>query len=75
MTDTIATRLRAAPVVPLISEDDTERAVATANALGTGGLRVIEVVMRSPGASPHTGPVGGGCWPGSPGVSPWMLRP
>ena len=50
MTDTIATRLRAAPVVPLISEDDTERAVATANALGTGGLRVIEVVMRSPGA-------------------------
>ena len=50
MTDTIATRLHGAPVVPLISEDDTERAVATANALGTGGLRVIEVVMRSPGA-------------------------
>lgn len=50
MTDTIATRLHLAPVVPLIGEDDKGRAVATANALATGGLSVIEVVMRSPGA-------------------------
>lgn len=50
MTDTIANRLHAARVVPLIGEDDTERAVATANALAVGGLSVIEVVMRSPGA-------------------------
>jgi len=50
MSNPLAERLTQAPVVPLIGEDDTERAVATANALGRGGLRVIEVVMRSPGA-------------------------
>ena len=44
------TRLMAAPVVPLIDESDADRAVATARALGEGGLGVIEVVLRSEGA-------------------------
>ncbi|MFL0355836.1 bifunctional 4-hydroxy-2-oxoglutarate aldolase/2-dehydro-3-deoxy-phosphogluconate aldolase [Erythrobacter sp. GH1-10] len=43
-------RLEAAPVVPLIDESDANRAVATAKALGEGGLGVIEVVLRSEGA-------------------------
>ncbi|MEL7188946.1 MAG: bifunctional 4-hydroxy-2-oxoglutarate aldolase/2-dehydro-3-deoxy-phosphogluconate aldolase [Pseudomonadota bacterium] len=47
MSQELANRLSAAPVVPLIGENDAARAVATANALGAGGLTVIEVVMRS----------------------------
>nr|WP_298929834.1 bifunctional 4-hydroxy-2-oxoglutarate aldolase/2-dehydro-3-deoxy-phosphogluconate aldolase [uncultured Erythrobacter sp.] len=43
-------RLNAAPVVPLIGDSDADRAVATARALGQGGLSVIEVVLRSEGA-------------------------
>lgn len=43
-------RLKAAPVVPLIGDSDADRAVATARALGEGGLSVIEVVLRSEGA-------------------------
>ncbi|MCK0127679.1 bifunctional 4-hydroxy-2-oxoglutarate aldolase/2-dehydro-3-deoxy-phosphogluconate aldolase [Erythrobacter sp. F6033] len=43
-------RLKAAPVVPLIGDSDADRAVATAKALGEGGLSVIEVVLRSEGA-------------------------
>lgn len=43
-------RLNAAPVVPLIDEGDADRAIATARALGEGGLGVIEVVLRSEGA-------------------------
>jgi len=43
-------QLSQAPVVPLIDEGDTQRAVAITNALADGGLRVIEVVLRSPGA-------------------------
>ncbi len=43
----LANRLAAAPVVPLIGENDAPRAVKTARALGEGGLSVIEVVMRS----------------------------
>ncbi|MEO0464444.1 MAG: bifunctional 4-hydroxy-2-oxoglutarate aldolase/2-dehydro-3-deoxy-phosphogluconate aldolase [Pseudomonadota bacterium] len=50
MSTALSTLLHVAPVVPLIGEDDAERAIATANALAQGGLRVIEVVMRSPGA-------------------------
>ena len=50
MHEELTTRLGNAPVVPLIGEDDTARAVATANALAQGGLSVIEVVMRSDGA-------------------------
>ncbi|KWV90936.1 bifunctional 4-hydroxy-2-oxoglutarate aldolase/2-dehydro-3-deoxy-phosphogluconate aldolase [Erythrobacter sp. YT30] len=47
MKDKLANRLGGAPVVPLIGENDPARAVATAKALGEGGLSVIEVVMRS----------------------------
>ncbi len=47
MSNTLSERLAAAPVVPLIGENDAVRAVKTAEALGAGGLSVIEVVMRS----------------------------
>ena len=40
-------RLATAPVVPLIGANDTGIAVETANALNTGGLGVIEVVLRT----------------------------
>jgi len=50
MSNILSDRLTKAPVVPLIGDDDSDRAVATADALAAGGLRVIEVVMRSPGA-------------------------
>ncbi len=43
-------RLSAAPVVPLVSADDTQVAVETAKALQDGGLSVIEVVLRSDAA-------------------------
>jgi 2-dehydro-3-deoxyphosphogluconate aldolase/(4S)-4-hydroxy-2-oxoglutarate aldolase len=43
-------RLAAAPVVPLVDENDPATAVAITRALAAGGLRVIEVVMRSDGA-------------------------
>lgn len=49
MTD-LSQRLQSAPVVPLVGDDDARRAVATAQALGAGGLSVIEVVLRSDNA-------------------------
>lgn len=48
--DDLSKRLTHAPVVPLVGDDDTGRAVATAQALAAGGLSIIEVVMRSDGA-------------------------
>ena len=50
MSTDLSQRLANAPVVPLIGEDDPARAVATAKALGEGGLSVIEVVLRSDNA-------------------------
>ena len=47
MNGTLSERLAAAPIVPLIGENDSARAVKTAEALAAGGLSVIEVVMRS----------------------------
>ncbi len=47
MSNALSQRLTKAPVVPLIGENDSARAVATAKALAAGGLSVIEVVMRS----------------------------
>ena len=47
MTQELSSRLSNAPVVPLIGENDAQKAVATARALAAGGLSVIEVVMRS----------------------------
>ncbi|MEP3421650.1 MAG: bifunctional 4-hydroxy-2-oxoglutarate aldolase/2-dehydro-3-deoxy-phosphogluconate aldolase [Erythrobacter sp.] len=47
MSNELSHRLAAAPVVPLIGENDAARAVKTAQALADGGLSVIEVVLRS----------------------------
>lgn len=47
MSVELSQRLEAAPVVPLIAENDAARAVSTAKALADGGLSVIEVVLRS----------------------------
>ncbi|MGB3806903.1 MAG: bifunctional 4-hydroxy-2-oxoglutarate aldolase/2-dehydro-3-deoxy-phosphogluconate aldolase [Erythrobacter sp.] len=48
--DAISSLLERAPIVPLVGDDDPDRATATARALGEGGLGTVEVVMRSPGA-------------------------
>ena len=50
MSTDLSQRLAAAPVVPLIAENDPVRAVETTRAVADGGLTVIEVVMRSEGA-------------------------
>lgn len=47
MSNELSTRLAAAPVVPLVAENDPGRSVEIARALAAGGLSVIEVVMRS----------------------------
>lgn len=46
----ISSQLERAPIVPLVSGDDPDIAVRTAEALRDGGLGVIEVVLRSAGA-------------------------
>ncbi|MGB7420225.1 MAG: bifunctional 4-hydroxy-2-oxoglutarate aldolase/2-dehydro-3-deoxy-phosphogluconate aldolase [Erythrobacter sp.] len=43
-------RFAAAPIVPLISENEPAHARKLARALGEGGLTVLEVVMRHPGS-------------------------
>lgn len=47
MSDDIEAVLSAAPVVPLIQSDDPDTAVGMARALVAGGLRVLEVVLRT----------------------------
>ncbi len=42
--------LSVAPVVPVVGGDDPAHAVPRARALGDGGLRVIELTLRTPGA-------------------------
>jgi 2-dehydro-3-deoxyphosphogluconate aldolase/(4S)-4-hydroxy-2-oxoglutarate aldolase len=49
MTD-LHTRLKKAPIVPLVQADDAETAVKTTRALAAGGLSVIEVVLRTAAA-------------------------
>ncbi len=49
MTD-IATIMHTAPVIPVIVVDDLAHAVPLAEALVAGGLRVLEVTMRTPAA-------------------------
>lgn len=46
----IEARLDARPIVPLLQAHDSTIAVATAKALVTGGLTVLEVVMRTDAA-------------------------
>jgi len=50
MSNDLSQRLAAAPVVPLIAEDDPKTAVKVARALANGGLSVLEVVLRSDNA-------------------------
>ena len=45
---TIADIMRLAPVVPVIVADDVEHAVPLAQALVAGGLRALEVTLRTP---------------------------
>jgi 2-dehydro-3-deoxyphosphogluconate aldolase/(4S)-4-hydroxy-2-oxoglutarate aldolase len=42
--------LEIAPVVPLVQADDPDTAIETTNALVAGGLKVVEVVLRTPAA-------------------------
>jgi 2-dehydro-3-deoxyphosphogluconate aldolase / (4S)-4-hydroxy-2-oxoglutarate aldolase len=44
--------MRVAPVIPVIVIDDVAHAVPLAEALVAGGLRVLEVTMRTPAALP-----------------------
>lgn len=53
----LVSRLRQAPVVPLVAPTDTESAIRTTRALVDGGLTVIEVVLRSPVAMACLGEV------------------
>lgn len=46
----IATLMRTAPVIPVIVIDDVAHAVPLAQGLVAGGLRVLEVTMRTPAA-------------------------
>lgn len=46
----IADIMRLAPVVPVIVVDDVDHAVPLAEALVAGGLRVLEVTLRTPAA-------------------------
>ena len=46
----IDTIMRTAPVIPVIVIDEAEHAVPLAEALVAGGLRVLEVTLRTPAA-------------------------
>ncbi|MFD1611058.1 bifunctional 4-hydroxy-2-oxoglutarate aldolase/2-dehydro-3-deoxy-phosphogluconate aldolase [Sphingomonas tabacisoli] len=48
--DDIETIMRTAPVIPVLVLDDPESAVAIGTALVKGGLRVLEVTLRTPRA-------------------------
>ncbi len=50
MTSEIQNRFAVAPVVPLVQADDPKLAVSITRALVSGGLTVIEVVLRTPEA-------------------------
>ena len=49
-TETLLAILRAQPVVPVLIVDDAKSAVPLARALVAGGLRAIEITMRTPAA-------------------------
>ena len=48
MTTHIETVMRTAPVIPVLVIDDTAYAEPVARALVAGGLRVLEVTLRTP---------------------------
>ncbi|MFK7888467.1 MAG: bifunctional 4-hydroxy-2-oxoglutarate aldolase/2-dehydro-3-deoxy-phosphogluconate aldolase [Gammaproteobacteria bacterium] len=45
--DALTERLTAAPLVPLIQSDDPDEALHVMRALARGGIRVVEVVLRT----------------------------
>lgn len=47
MADDIFTGLSSAPVVPLVQSDDPKEAIEIAQALLDGGIKVLEVVLRT----------------------------
>ena len=47
---TIADIMQTAPVIPVIVVDEVEQAEPLAQALVAGGLRVLEVTLRTPAA-------------------------
>ena len=47
---TIADIMQTAPVIPVIVVDEIEQAQPLARALVAGGLRVLEVTLRTPAA-------------------------
>ena len=49
-SNTLETRLQAAPIVPLVAPKDADSAIRTTRALVEGGLSVVEVVLRTPAA-------------------------
>lgn len=49
--------LASAPVVPLVAPEDPETAIRTTQALVDGGLKIIEVVLRTPQAVACLGPI------------------
>ena len=46
--------LALAPVIPILTIEKVEHAVPLAQALATGGLRVLEVMLRTPAGLPLT---------------------
>ena len=50
MTTTIADIMRTSPVIPVLVIDDAATARPLAEALVKGGLRVLEVTLRTPAA-------------------------
>jgi 2-dehydro-3-deoxyphosphogluconate aldolase/(4S)-4-hydroxy-2-oxoglutarate aldolase len=50
MSTTIDDLMRIAPVIPVLVVDDTAQAVPLAEALVAGGLKVLEVTLRTPAA-------------------------
>lgn len=61
MSKSIEERLEGAPIVPLIAPEDADSAIQTAKALVSGGLTVIEVVLRTPAALDCLGAIAQAC--------------
>ena len=47
MQNTLLDSLKQAPIIPLVQAEDPQVAVEVANALVAGGLKILEVVLRS----------------------------
>src|ERR671929_682267 len=49
-TETLLAYARLAPVIPVVTIEDARRSIDLAQALVEGGLRVVEVTLRTPAA-------------------------